>query len=67
MKAPKHGTKRYKAVMKAGCGGYQDPYDGDYDCTHDYEWSCDECPVCYEVQYRKYLKSKADERKEVQT
>lgn len=42
---PEAGSKRYIQIVDAGCGGYRDDYTGEFDCTHRYEWSCDECPI----------------------
>lgn len=51
MNAPKRG-KKYQEVLNKGCGGYQcgNPIDGyDFDCEHDYEWDCDNCPIVVEI------------------
>ena len=50
MNAPRKGTKEYERVLKAGCGGYQDSYTLDYDCTHRYDWNCDDCPIVVEKE-----------------
>jgi hypothetical protein len=49
-RAPQHGTRRYIKVLEAGCGGYRD-YWGEFDCRHNYPWTCDDCPIVVE-QYR---------------
>ena len=38
-------SKEYKRIIKLGCGGYRDSYYGDYDCSHEYDWSCENCPI----------------------
>jgi hypothetical protein len=42
--APKPGTSGYDRVVARGCGLVHYPMEGDYDCSHRYGWSCDECP-----------------------
>jgi hypothetical protein len=49
MIAPRPGSKRYEAVVKRGCGGYRDQF-GEFDCPHEYPWSCDHCPCLIEKQ-----------------
>lgn len=41
---PWPGTKYYENIIKAGCGGHRD-YWGDFDCSFDYPWGCDDCPI----------------------
>ena len=49
MKVPKKGSSRYKSVVNTGCGGVVD-YWGEYDCTHEYDWTCDDCPCGIEMR-----------------
>lgn len=51
MKTPNKGTKKYRAVVEAGCGGQHDIW-GEFDCQHAYGWTCDYCPCSLEA--RKY-------------
>jgi hypothetical protein len=55
MAAPKRGTRRYKAVLDAGCGGKYD-YWGEFDCDHEYDWTCDDCPINAEHHYQAHGK-----------
>lgn len=41
---PNPDTKRWQQIIDAGCGGTRD-YWGEFDCTHRYEWACDDCPI----------------------
>lgn len=41
---PKEGSRRWHKIIKAGCGGTRD-YWGEYDCSHNYDWACDDCPI----------------------
>ena len=53
MRAPKEGSKKYRKVLDAGCGGYWigNPTSGyDFDCDHGYDWDCDCCPIVIEVE-----------------
>lgn len=47
MKAPRKGSRQYKAVITAGCGGsWQNTPNGEeFDCPHEYDWTCDVCPI----------------------
>lgn len=49
MKVPKEGSERYKEILRIGCGGHYDEWNGDYDCDHGYTWSCDDCPIVLEI------------------
>ena len=42
----KMSKRRRRAIQKLGCGGqHTNTTDGaDFDCDHDYPWTCDECP-----------------------
>ena len=51
MKPPKRGSKKYKEILELGCGGWYDEWNGDYDCHHPYDWSCDDCPIVIEKYY----------------
>jgi hypothetical protein len=44
MELPKKNSKPWKEIVELGCGGYFDPFNGDYGCEHDYGWNCDDCP-----------------------
>lgn len=46
---PEPSSKGWQRVIARGCGLYRDEMNGDYDCTHDYTWACDECPVGIEA------------------
>jgi hypothetical protein len=50
MKTPRKGSKRYKEIVKFGCGLYYDEWNGDYDCGNRYEWDCDYCPCSIEIR-----------------
>lgn len=54
MKPPKAGSKRYKEILKRGCGGYfSDTLDGfEFDCEHGYGWECDHCPIVVENHFK---------------
>ena len=42
-----------KAIISIGCGGHRigNPTDGyDFDCEHEYEWDCDNCPIVVREQ-----------------
>lgn len=43
MTPPKRG-KKYKEIVERGCSIEQD-HNGDYSCIHEYDWTCDHCPV----------------------
>lgn len=43
LRIPLKGTPAYQKVVDAGCGGKFD-YWGEFDCSHSYDWTCDECP-----------------------
>lgn len=56
----------YIRIVKRGCGGFRNDYTGEYDCSHDYPWTCDDCPVVTEryefvgppsrpVSFREYI------------
>lgn len=45
---PLPGTRGYIRVVARGCGGYRDSYTLEYDCSHRYTWTCDDCPVLLE-------------------
>ena len=49
----KEGSRRWKEVLKIGCGGYYDP-DGEFECEHDYEWDCGYCPCFITYQRLKW-------------
>lgn len=53
MKAPKKSSKRYNEILRIGCGGEYDEWNGDYDCSHGYTWNCEECPIVVESEYEK--------------
>lgn len=36
--------KIIERIVNRGCGGYND-YFGDFDCSHKYEWYCEDCPM----------------------
>lgn len=40
---PEVGARGYIRVVERGCGGTRD-YWGDFDCSHGYGWTCDNCP-----------------------
>lgn len=40
--------REYKRIVNRGCGGYYD-YWGEFDCSYDYDWTCDNCPCCIEI------------------
>ena len=53
---PVVGTKGYIRILKRGCGEYlsNNHFDPpEYDCSHDYGWSCDECPILLESEQDK--------------
>ena len=62
MSAPKRG-KKYKEVLERGCGGYRTWTDWgwEYDCEHDYDWECDNCPIVVE-QHKKPAGGRATRR-----
>jgi len=49
----KEGSRRWKEVVKLGCGGYYDR-EGEFNCGHDYNWDCDYCPCCIEHNRSKW-------------
>lgn len=55
---PKEGSRKYKAIVKLGCGGYFDYY-GEFDCGHYYEWECDYCPCC--IEYHRLKRESGEE------
>lgn len=42
---PEPDSAGWKRVILRGCGGTYDEWNGDYDCSHGYYWTCDECPI----------------------
>lgn len=48
--APNPGTRGYIRVVARGCGGTYDEWNGEYDCSHAYPWTCDDCPIVAESQ-----------------
>lgn len=52
MKIPKISSKRYKEIIEKGCGLYMsETWDGlEWDCSHNYDWVCDNCPCTIEYQ-----------------
>jgi hypothetical protein len=60
MKAPKRG-KKFKEIVDRGCGLKYYEYEGDYDCTHGYDWECDECPAALNIRGQNIRKIDADE------
>jgi hypothetical protein len=46
------GTKKYKDIIAKGCGLEFFPYEGDYDCSHGYEWYCEDCPMTQDYHNR---------------
>jgi hypothetical protein len=49
IKAPKQG-KKFWEIVNRGCVLNRDPYNGDCDCGHGYEWEYDDCPCNIEYQ-----------------
>ena len=47
MRLSKKGTKRYQKILDRKCGGEwtHDANGSDFDCQHDYSWTCDVCPI----------------------
>jgi hypothetical protein len=42
-------NKKYQEVLKEGCGWEPSGgYDTDGDCSHGYDWECDNCPITIE-------------------
>lgn len=54
MKPPKsRKSLKYIEIVKRGCGLRQYPYEGDWDCDHEYDWTCDDCPCSIENRKEK--------------
>lgn len=51
--APKEGAPGYIRVVARGCGGKR-AYWGEFDCWHDYPWTCDDCPWLHENHKSRY-------------
>jgi len=37
-------SRKFKKIVRRGCGLVKDEYTGEYDCAHAYGWNCDYCP-----------------------
>lgn len=55
MKMSKH---RRRAIQKLGCGGrHTHTTNGaDFDCDHQYTWTCDECPCNDHTRHGNHIK-----------
>jgi len=49
-------SKLYKQIVAVGCGLEYDEWNGDYDCSHRYGWSCEDCPWQIEINKEKHEK-----------
>jgi hypothetical protein len=45
MTPPKADSKEFRDIVERGCGWERDKQNGDEDCSHQYEWTCDDCPI----------------------
>lgn len=48
------GSQEFNEVIARGCGEYC--IGDEVDCFHDYEWTCDHCPIVIQNQLDKSLK-----------
>lgn len=47
--APDPDSPGYQRILLRGCGGVRDSYTGEFDCSHLYPWSCEDCPIVGEA------------------
>ena len=53
---PKEVSKGFGRVLKRGCNPPKNLFgdvDLDYDCDHDYRWTCDDCPIVIDKYSKK--------------